>query len=215
MSRRLRLIVLVAAAAGAFVAAVLLLPHSPAGLRVMIAGAGAAGPAIALAGWVVLTPAMLSGALLAAASGLAFGPVGGIAVSIAGAVLGGLAAFGLARAAGRSQIEAGVLRRPRLQKLHAMLEERGFMAALAARLMPGVPATGLHYVAGVSPIRVPAFCGAMAIGALLRTAPYAVLGDGVAGGSIVSIAVAAASIAVGGLTAGLIVRRLRRPALAV
>jgi hypothetical protein len=41
------------------------------------------------------------------------------------------------------------------------------------------------------------------------------LGDGVAGGSIVSIAVAAASIAVGGLTAGLIVRRLRRPALAV
>jgi uncharacterized membrane protein YdjX (TVP38/TMEM64 family) len=46
----------------------------------------------------------------------------------------------------------------------------------AAQLMPGVPATGLHYVAGVAPVGVPAFAAAMALGALVRTAPYAVLG---------------------------------------
>jgi hypothetical protein len=39
---------------------------------------------------------------------------------------------------------------------------------LAARLMRGVPAASLHYVAGVAPVGVPAFAAAMALGALVR-----------------------------------------------
>jgi uncharacterized membrane protein YdjX (TVP38/TMEM64 family) len=63
-----------------------------------------------------------------------------------------LAAFALTRNAGRTQLEAKVMRRAKLRKVLALLERRGFLAMLAARLMPGVPATGLDYVAGVAPV---------------------------------------------------------------
>ena len=90
-----------------------------------------------------------------------------------------LAAFALARTAGRTQLEATVMRRPKLRKADALLERRGFLAMPAARLMPGVPATGLNDVAGVAPVGVPAFARAMVLGALVRTAPHAVLGQGI------------------------------------
>jgi uncharacterized membrane protein YdjX (TVP38/TMEM64 family) len=118
--------------------------------------AGVAAPAIALGAWTLLTPAMFSGTVLAA--------------------------FALAPTAGRTQLEATVMRRAKLRKVHALLERRGFLAMLAARLMPGVPATGLHYVAGVAPVGVPAFAAAMVLGALVRTATYAVLGQGIGWG---------------------------------
>jgi uncharacterized membrane protein YdjX (TVP38/TMEM64 family) len=85
----------------AVIAAGLLLPHSPSQLRDLVFAAGVAAPAIVLAAWVVLTPAMFPGTLLAAAGGLAFGAVGGTALASGGAVLGGLAAFSLARTLGR------------------------------------------------------------------------------------------------------------------
>jgi uncharacterized membrane protein YdjX (TVP38/TMEM64 family) len=209
---RLRLFGLIALVAGAFVAAALLLPHSPADLRTMILNAGVVAPAIALGAWILLTPAMFSGALLAAACGLTFGAVGGVALSLVGAVLGGLAAFALARRVARTQVEAVLLRRPRFERIHGLLERRGFLATLTARLMPGVPATGLHYAAGVSPVGTWAFAGAITVGALLRTTPYAVLGQGIGSGSLATIVIAAASIALGGLAAALLVRRLRVPA---
>jgi uncharacterized membrane protein YdjX (TVP38/TMEM64 family) len=210
---RLRLIGLIALVAGAFVAAFVLLPHSPADLRTEILGAGVLAPAIALGAWVLLTPAMFSGTILAAASGIAFGGLGGAALSLGGAVLGGLAAFALARTVARGSVEAMLLRRPRLARIHGLLEHRGFLATLAARLMPGVPATALHYAAGVSPVTTRAFAGAIAAGAVVRTAPYALLGQGIGSGSLLTIAIAAASIGVGGLAAILLVRRLAVPAI--
>jgi uncharacterized membrane protein YdjX (TVP38/TMEM64 family) len=209
---RLRLIGLIALVAGAFAAAIVLLPHSPSELRELIEGAGIAAPAIALGAWMLLTPAMFSGTLLAAASGLAFGALGGAALSLVGAVMGGLVAFVLARTVARDEVGAMLLRRPRLQRIHGLLERRGFLATLAARLMPGVPATGLHYLAGASPVTARAFAGAMALGALLRTTPYAVLGQGIGSGSPTTIAIAATSIGLGGLVAALLVRRLALPA---
>jgi uncharacterized membrane protein YdjX (TVP38/TMEM64 family) len=209
-----RLLCLVGLVALAFTAAVILLPHSAGELRTLLVGAGLAAPAIALGAWILLTPAMFSGALLAAASGLAFGAVGGAAVALAGAVLGGLAAFALARWVGRGAVEEHVLRSARLTYLHALLERRDFLALLAARLMPGVPATGLHYVAGVSPVRVSSFAAAITIGAALRTTPYALLGQGLGAGSGATILVAVGSIALGALSAALLVRRLRVPSAA-
>jgi uncharacterized membrane protein YdjX (TVP38/TMEM64 family) len=84
----------------------------------------------------------------------------------------------------------------------------------AARLMPGVPACGLHYAAGVSPVPARSFAGAIAIGALLRTVPYAVLGQGIGSGSILTMLVAGGSIVLGGLAAAVLVRHVRRPATA-
>ena len=196
-------VVVVALAAG------LLLPHSPSGLRELLLAAGVAAPALAIAAWVVLTPALFPGPVLAAAGGLAFGAVGGTAVSLAGAVLGGVAAFWLARTVARGPATRLARRSPKLARLNALLETRGFAAVLAARIMPGVPATGLYYAAGASAVRLRAFAPAIAIGALLRTTPYALLGHGLASGSAVTIAIAIASIVIGGAGALLLARGLR------
>jgi uncharacterized membrane protein YdjX (TVP38/TMEM64 family) len=107
-----------------------------------------------------------------------------------------------------------VARRPRLVRVHVLLERRGFATTLAARLMPGVPATSLHYVAGASPVRPRAFAGAIAIGALLRTVPYAVLGQGVGSGSISTLLIAGASITLGALACAVLVRQIRRTSVA-
>jgi uncharacterized membrane protein YdjX (TVP38/TMEM64 family) len=151
-----RLIGVTALVGAAFAAGVILLPHSPADLRELIVAAGVAALAIALGAWILLSPAMFSGTVLAA--------------------------FALARTAGRTHLGATVMRSAKLRKVHALLECRGFLAMLATRLMPGVPATGLNYVAGVASVGVPAFAAAMALGALVRTAPYAVLGRGIGWG---------------------------------
>jgi uncharacterized membrane protein YdjX (TVP38/TMEM64 family) len=208
-----RLAALVCAAIAGVVAAAVLLPHSPSGLRELLLGLGPAAPAIALGAWIVLTPALAPGSVLAAACGLTFGAAGGAALAFAGAVAGGLAAFAFARIAARGQVERLVRSRPRLERVHTLLGRRGFSAVLAARLMPGVPATGLHYAAGVSPVSIRGFAGAMAIGALLRTVPYALLGEGLGSGSILTLLLAGGSIALGGLAAIVLVGRLRRAAV--
>jgi uncharacterized membrane protein YdjX (TVP38/TMEM64 family) len=191
------------------IAAGLWLPHSPSQLRDLALSAGVAAPAVALAAWVVLTPALFPGPVLAAAGGLAFGAVGGTALACAGAVLGGVAAFALARTVARGPVTRHARRSARLARINALLETRGFAAVLAARIMPGVPATGLYYAAGASPVRLRAFAPAIAVGALLRTTPYALLGQGLASGSAVSIGIAAGSIAIGGAGALLLARGMR------
>jgi uncharacterized membrane protein YdjX (TVP38/TMEM64 family) len=208
----LRLLGLGAGALGAFAAAAAVLPHSPDALRTLLLTIGPAAPAIALAAWLVLVPALFPATVLAAACGLAFGAVGGGAIAFAGAVAGGLAAFALARTGARDTLTRLVLRRPRLARAHALLERRGFATLLAARLAPGVPAGWLHYCAGVAPVRAPAFAAAIAIGALLRTVPYAVLGQGLGSGSAATVLVAAGSIVLGGLAATLLVRSVLRAA---
>lgn len=207
-----RLALLVAVAVPAFAAAALLLPHSPAGLRELLLGLGPAAPLIALSAWLVLTPALFPGTVLAAAGGLAFGGPLGAAIAFAGAVGGGLLAFLLARTGARAPVRRRVAATPRLARVDALLAERGFAAVLAARLMPGMPVAGLHYVAGVSPVSARAFAAAIAIGAALRTVPYALLGQGLGSGSPVVLLVAGASIALGGATAAILVRQLRRAA---
>ena len=194
----------------AFVAAAILLPHSASGLRGLLSTLGPTAPLIALAAWIVLTPAMFPGTVLAAAGGLAFGALGGSLIACAGAVGGGLAAFALARTVARQQADRLVQSRPRLSRIHALLERRGFAAILAARLMPGVPATALHYAAGVSPVRCRAFASAIAIGAVLRTVPYAILGEGLSSGSITTILIAGGSAALGGVAAAVLLRQVRR-----
>jgi uncharacterized membrane protein YdjX (TVP38/TMEM64 family) len=211
MPRR-RLPALAALALAATVAAAVLLPHSPAGLRELVLAVGPAAPVVALAAWILLTPALFPGTVLAAAGGLAFGAVGGAALAFGGALAGALTAFALARTAARGAAGRLVARSTRLARIDALLERRGFAAILAARLTPGVPATGLHYVAGASRVRPGAFIAAMAVAAPLRTVPYAVLGTGLADGSTSTLVLAASSIALGAIASGLLVRHLLRAA---
>lgn len=206
-----RVLGVLAVAVPAAIAAALLLPHSPAGLRDLLIGLGPAAPLIALLAWALLVPVLFPGTVLAATGGLAFGSLGGAAIAVVGAVIGGLIAFVLARTSAREAVERRVARSARLSRAHEVVERRGFAAVLAARLMPGVPAGGLHYVAGVSPVGVGAFTAAIALGALLRTVPYVLLGEALVTGSLATFAIAGASIVTGGLAAGVLFRQIRRP----
>jgi uncharacterized membrane protein YdjX (TVP38/TMEM64 family) len=179
-------------------------------LRELLVAVGPAAPAIALGAWILLTPALFPGSVLAAAGGLAFGALGGAALAVGGALAGGVAAFALARTCARGPAERLIARSTRLASIDALLERRGFAAILALRLMPGVPATALHYAGGVSRVRPRAFAAAIAIGALLRAVPYALLGAGLASGSALTLLVAGGSIALGAVAAAALVRHLRQ-----
>jgi uncharacterized membrane protein YdjX (TVP38/TMEM64 family) len=209
MPRR-RLVALAAVALAAVVAAAVMLPHSPSGLRELVLSAGPAAPVAVLVAWILLTPALFPGTVLAATGGLAFGAAGGAALAFAGAIAGGLASFTLSRTAVAGEAARLVARSARLTRIDALLDHRGFAAILAARLTPGVPATGLYYVAGASRVRPGAFIAAMAVAAPLRTVPYAVLGTGLAAGSLLTLAIAAGSIALGGIASALLVRHVLR-----
>src|ERR671932_152352 len=115
MRSRRRLLLLAASTAALFAVAALGVPHTPAALRALI------------------------GPLGAAARGLLFGTALGTAVSIAGATLGSVVSFVIARRFGRRAVED--VSGPRLERFQTRIERRGFAAVLYARLAPGVPVT--------------------------------------------------------------------------
>ncbi len=149
-------------------------PHSPAALSAAASHAGPLAPAAYVLAWTVLTVALFPGTVLAGAGGLLFGAAGGTALSIAGGTLGGLAAFLLARRGARGSVEA--LGGQRVANLSERLERRGLLAVLVARAAPGVPATLLHYAAGVSRVRPWHFAVGIALGSAPRMFAYAALG---------------------------------------
>jgi hypothetical protein len=100
------------------------------------------------------------------------------------------------------------MRHAKLRKVHVLLERRGFLAMLAARLMPGVPATGFT----TSPALLPS--GYLRLPRRWRSAPWcgrpicrARPGDRL--GSLATILITGASIALGAVTAAFLVRRFR------
>jgi uncharacterized membrane protein YdjX (TVP38/TMEM64 family) len=174
MAPRIRIVALACGVGACAIAAAALAPHSPAALSTAVADLGILAPLAALAAWALLTPALFPGTVLAAAGGLALGAVTGTAVSLAGALLGALAAFAVARAGGGGA--CGRIGGERLRALRDRLERRGFLAVLLLRAAPGVPATALNYAAGLSRIRVRDFTAGIALGGSPRVAAYALLG---------------------------------------
>lgn len=161
------------------------MPHSPDGLRHLVAGAGPLGPLAFVALWAVATPSLVSGTLLAAAGGLLFGPVLGSAVTIAGAALGGAVSFALARKLGGQAL--GTLG-SRAARITGAIEKRGFRSVLCLRAAPGVPATILNYAAGLARIRLRDFVAASAIAGAPRAIAYTVLGTNAAHPSAFAVA---------------------------
>lgn len=211
MTPRRRLFVLLALIACASAACLAFAPHSASGLRTLIAGYGSAAPLVLLAIWVVLTPALVSGTALAAASGLLLGTGLGTAVALAGATFGGLAAFALGRRLGHDGIET--MTGPKLRRISDGLADRGFLAVLSLRVAPGMPATWLNYAAGLSRIRARHFALGILIGGAPRIFAYTALGGSIGNlGSpvgLVAVTVLALMTVLGALLAWRTARRLR------
>lgn len=165
---------LAATVGAAFAAVALGAPHSPAALKTAIEGLGVVAPLVFVLAWAVVTPALASGPLLAIAAGLVFGVGLGTGVGIAGATLGAIAAFAIARRFG--QRAAAELSGPRLRRLQERVERRGFMAVLCARMAPGVPATVLNYACGLSRIRLRDFVAGSLLGGAPRILAYTAIG---------------------------------------
>jgi uncharacterized membrane protein YdjX (TVP38/TMEM64 family) len=133
----------------------------------------------------------------------------GTAVALAGGLLAGLVAFGLARALGR----AAVLRLAgsRLDAVDRLMADAGFWTVLCGRLLPVVPFVLLSYGAGLTAVRPGPYAAATAVGLLPGTVVQVGLGAsaGALAGSATATAVpvVAAVVAVAGL--GLLVLRRR------
>lgn len=173
MSSRLRLVIFFLAIAASFALVAVWVPHSPAELRDAVPVSGWGAVALLLLAWIVLTPALVSGTLLAVATGLLLGAGAGVPVSIAGATLGGGMAFLAARRIGHRPLEQ--LSGARLRKVQERLSRRGFLAVFLVRLSPA-PATVLHYAAGLSRIRAHHFVAGIALGGTPRLFAYTALG---------------------------------------
>jgi uncharacterized membrane protein YdjX (TVP38/TMEM64 family) len=181
---RRRLIVVALLAGALFATWMAFMPHSPHGLRELVARAGIVAPLAFVAVWALATPSMVSGTILAAAGGLLFGPVVGSAVSITGATLGGAVAFTIARRLGGGSL-AGL--GARAERMTQTIERNGFRAVLCLRAAPGVPATFVNYCAGLTRIRARDFVLASALGGAPRLCAYTVLGSNAAEASVFTV----------------------------
>lgn len=113
--------------------------------------------------------------ILIMAAGLAFGPLWGAVLSIAGSMLRALAQYGVARLLGRQTIQR--LLRGRLARLDQLASQYGFRTALAFRLLPmGAPFDLQNIVLGLSPVSLRAYAAATFLGLLPVTIVFVLVG---------------------------------------
>ena len=146
---------------------------------------------------VALTPIPVT--IMALTAGVLFGAIEGTVLSVAGALLGSLGAYGLARAVGREV----VVRRlgPHAETLAGRLEDTGFLALVALRVAPGLPYWPVNYGAGAFAVPLTVFAGSTAVGVVPGQLSLVAMGacavrPGVVNGALLAVG----WLAVGGLT---------------
>lgn len=123
-------------------------------------------------GAITLTPAPK--AVLSIAAGTLFGFWQAIPLVILGAMLGATTAFVLGRALGRDAVEKYV--GARIDRVDALLSERGIPAVIAVRLVPVIPFTVINYASGLTGLRRRDYLIGTAIGMLPGIAAYVAIG---------------------------------------
>lgn len=143
-------------------------------LRARVDDAGLLGAVLfALAyGAITLTPAPK--AVLSIAAGALFGFWQAIPLVLLGAMLGATVAFVLGRALGRDAVEKYV--GTRIDRVDALLTERGLPAVIAVRLIPVIPFTAINYASGLTGLRTRDYLLGTAIGMLPGIAAYVAIG---------------------------------------
>ncbi len=116
------------------------------------------------------TPA---GALTIVAGGV-FGFVQGLGLVVLGASLGALLGFALARYLGRGAVER--LTGSRLRSLDALARDEGYLAVLVLRLLPVLPFSAVHYVCGMSSMRLRTYLVGTVVGIVPASAAYVAVG---------------------------------------
>jgi uncharacterized membrane protein YdjX (TVP38/TMEM64 family) len=164
-----------------------------AALQTAVADAGPAGPALFAGAYAAAVVALAPASALTLLAGALFGPVLGTAVVNVGATAGATAACALARRAAAPAL-ARLDGTPAWDSLRAVLATAsggtdnawaGFRLVLLLRLSPAVPFSASNYALGaLTPVPLPAFAAATALGSLPATAAYVAAGS--AGGRALS-----------------------------
>lgn len=168
--------------------------------------------AIYLALHVAASLLMVPRSLLGIVAGAMFGLWPGTALSLAGACLGGLAGFLIARFVNARTIELKDL--PRIGPWIARIETQGLRVAIIARLVPGIPHTVVNYGLGLSSMRIFDYVAGSALGMAPTSFIFANIGAsgaGALGGSMpdILITLAWAVLLIGlSFTGGWIARKL-------
>lgn len=134
---------------------------------------GVWGPALFVAAFVVATLALLPTSPLAVAAGLLFGPALGFGLAWLAAMLGSVAAYGLARAGGlgvRSLLER------RARGLVGVLDSHSLRAVMASRLFL-LPLGPVSYALGLARVGPRAFLWGTALGILPLVMAFALVGS--------------------------------------
>jgi uncharacterized membrane protein YdjX (TVP38/TMEM64 family) len=138
-------------------------------------------------GWLALTGvaglallAPLPRTAVSLLAGYVAGFAGGLLLAFTASLLGGLAAFGLGRHLGRDAVARRI--GPRLARVDRALGDGGFLAVVAARLLPPVPFTVVSYGAGLTAVRWPPYLAGTAVGIAPGTAFYVAVGAGISAG---------------------------------
>ena len=112
------------------------------------------GPIAFIAGYAVVTVAVMPAFLLTLAAGALWGFWFGLLFTMSGALAGSTCSFVAARSILRRTVQRYVNRHPRLVAIDRAVEQEGARLVLLLRLSPAVPFVLLNYVLGVSRIRL-------------------------------------------------------------
>jgi uncharacterized membrane protein YdjX (TVP38/TMEM64 family) len=110
------------------------------------------GPLAFIAGYTVVTVAVMPAFLLTLAAGAIWGFWLGLLLAMSGAVCGATCSFLGARSVLRGVVQRYVKRHPRLVAIDRAVEQEGARLVFLLRLSPAVPFVLLNYVLGVSRI---------------------------------------------------------------
>ena len=137
-------------------------------VRRAVAGTGPAAPLTYIVVAAVLAAIFVPGPILAAGSGVLFGPVLGVFVTLGATVGTAIIASLVGRRAGRDSARE-LLGAGRADRLDALIERRGLWAVVGQRFIPGVSDALASYAFGAMGIPL----WQMAVGAFIGAAPRA------------------------------------------
>jgi uncharacterized membrane protein YdjX (TVP38/TMEM64 family) len=147
---------------------------SVSGLRASIADVGPLAPAVFVAVYAIATSVLLPASPFTVAAGVLFGPTLGVATALLGAVGGAVIGFGVGRVLGRDTVR--VRSGERLERLEAILADRGVLAVVLVRLVPIFPLNVVNVLGGVTALRLRDHALGTALGIVPATVAYAVVG---------------------------------------
>jgi uncharacterized membrane protein YdjX (TVP38/TMEM64 family) len=147
------------------------------GVADTVEGSGLAQAPFMLAAIALLTPALVSAGLLAAAAGYALGVPVGFPLALLGLTLGGLIAAIFVRFA---SVQGGARALgPRAGAFAICLEERPLRSVVFSRLVPGLPFGVVSYACGLTSISLRRFAVGTVIGFAPRCFVYTALGGSI------------------------------------